>query len=98
MALKGIAMASEKDLEDDKADVNRNVPVQRSDSDLLTSIEEETHSFVIRLWPEPRDSVHSTAEWRGWVQHVQDGERHYFRDLAEIGHIVASHLSEMPLA
>jgi hypothetical protein len=72
--------------------------MQKPDGDLITSIEEETHSFVIRLWSEPRDEVRSTSEWRGWVQHVQDGERHYFRDLAEIGHIVASHLSHPPLA
>lgn len=77
---------------------NRNAPVQEPDTDLIAAIEEETHSFVIRLWSEPRAEVRSNAEWRGWVQHVQNGERRYFRDLAEIGHIVASHLGGTPLA
>jgi len=86
------------DLDDEKTGENRNLTMQRANGDLLTSIEEETHSFVIRLWSEPRDGAESTAEWRGWVQHVENGERHYFRDLTEIGHIVASHLSEKPLA
>ena len=70
--------------------------MQNPDTDMLASIEEETHSFVIRLWSEPRDELQSTAEWRGWVQHVQNGERHYFRNLTEIGHIVADYLKEMP--
>ena len=72
--------------------------MQEPDSDLITAIEEESHSFVIRLWSEPRDKVQSAAEWRGWVQHVENGERRYFRDLADIGLIVASHLSETHVA
>jgi hypothetical protein len=75
--------------------------MQKSDSDLMASIREEplseeSHSFVIRLWSEAGDELETTAEWRGWVQHAQNGERCYFRDLAEVSQIVATHLIETP--
>ncbi len=68
--------------------------MENADDGLLVSSEGETHSFVVRLWVEARDETGATAEWRGWIQHVQDGQRHYFQDLGEISHIVASHLNE----
>jgi hypothetical protein len=68
--------------------------MEKAEDSLLASSEGETHSFVVRLWVEARDKTGATAEWRGWIQHVQDGHRHYFQDLAEISHIVANHLSE----
>ncbi len=33
-------------------------------------------SFFIRLWQEPRDG--DTPVWRGSIEHVQTGHRHYF--------------------
>jgi len=65
-----------------------------SEQDLMASFEEDSHAFVIRLWAEGRDKARGTAEWRGWVEHVRDGQRHYFRDVSEISRIVASHLNQ----
>ncbi len=41
------------------------------------AFEEHAHSFVMRMWLEP--SV-GRPEWRGWIRHVQTGEKLYFRD------------------
>ncbi|GAB4448878.1 MAG: hypothetical protein Kow00120_19050 [Anaerolineae bacterium] len=41
------------------------------------AFEEHAHSFVLRLWLEP--SV-GRPEWRGWIRHVQTGEKLFFRD------------------
>lgn len=38
----------------------------------------QTHSFTIRLWSERLDD--DTSEWRGRLQHIDSGERRYFRD------------------
>jgi hypothetical protein len=38
----------------------------------------QTHSFTIRLWSEQLDD--DTYEWRGRLQHMDSGERRYFRD------------------
>lgn len=45
------------------------------------AFEEHAHSFVLRFWLEPGVDH---AEWRGWVRHVQTGEKLYFRDLNKI--------------
>jgi hypothetical protein len=65
----------------------------------MSLFESESHSFVLRLWQEhgtPADASHSThpAETRGWVEHVQTGERYYFRDLSEIKSIITTILDE----
>lgn len=63
--------------------------------ELMTEFEAEAHSFVVRLWTEGQGATEAEAEWRGWIEHVQNGQRRYFRDTAEIGHIVASHLTDV---
>lgn len=40
-------------------------------------------SFVIRLWREIADEQ-AQDEWRGWITHVQSGNRMFFQDTAEI--------------
>ena len=41
-------------------------------------------SFVIRLWREVSDGERGPHEWRGWITHVQSGERKFFQDTADI--------------
>lgn len=61
---------------------------------MMTLFEAETHSFLLRLWRENRDDPKLPAEWRGSIDHIQSGQRYYFRDLAEIGRIVTTYLGE----
>ena len=37
-----------------------------------------SHLFTIRVWAEQLSE--GRAEWRGKIQHIPDGEAHYFRD------------------
>ena len=37
-----------------------------------------SHLFTVRLWVE--ELGEGETEWRGQVQHVVSGEKHYFRD------------------
>jgi hypothetical protein len=69
----------------------------------MSLFESESHSFVLRLWQEhgtpaadapDGSSVLTGGELRGWVEHVQTGERFYFRDLAEIKRIIADFLDD----
>jgi hypothetical protein len=65
-----------------------------SDQGIMTYFESEAHSFVIRLWRENRQPAHEVGEWRGWVEHVQSGQRHYFQRVLEISRIVGSYIGD----
>lgn len=42
--------------------------------------EEEAHAFIVRIWREPREIDDAASEWRGMIEHVESGERRYFRE------------------
>jgi hypothetical protein len=62
---------------------------------IMAHFEKEAHSFLIRLWRE-HHLTEDPSEWRGWIDHVQSGQRHYFRDTHEIGNIVGHYLTQIP--
>lgn len=64
-----------------------------SDLGLMTRFEKESHSFVIRMWQENREKSGTTAVWRGWIEHVQSGQRHHFQKASEIHTFVERFLS-----
>ena len=45
---------------------------------------QHAHTFVVRLWLEGREIPQTRAEWRGRIEHLQSGERLYFREVTEI--------------
>jgi hypothetical protein len=61
---------------------------------VMTYFEAEAHSFIMRIWRENRNGGQDPGELRGWIEHVQSEQRHYFRDLFEIPHIVGSYVSD----
>jgi hypothetical protein len=61
----------------------------------MTLSREDTHSFIVRIWCEPREIEGSAPEWRGTVEHVSGGQRRYFRDLDEIAAFVSPYLVQM---
>lgn len=63
------------------------------DESVMTFFEAEAHSFVVRLWRESHDDSAGPAEWRGWIDHVQSGQRHYFREITDISRIVTRYVS-----
>jgi hypothetical protein len=46
--------------------------------------DEGRHTFIMRIWREPREIEGQAAEWRGLIERVGDGKRHYFRRLDEL--------------
>ena len=58
----------------------------------MRPIVQDTKSFVVRVWQEPREIEGEPPVWRGWVEHVQSGDRVYFRDLEESANFISSHL------
>jgi len=56
---------------------------------------EQSHSFVLRCWLEPREIEGADPEWRGEAEHVATGKRVYFRSLEELKQILAAYLPGM---
>jgi hypothetical protein len=61
----------------------------------MTSFEQDTHVFIVRIWREPREIEEAQAEWRGVVEHIPTGQRRYFKDMDEIKHFVQPYLLEL---
>jgi hypothetical protein len=51
---------------------------QRQGAADSSSIDHDTHAFVVKLWKE------EPALWRGHVTHAYTGQRRYFQDLEKI--------------
>ncbi len=58
----------------------------------MKSFCEETHSFILRCWLEPREIETAEPVWRGEVEHVPTGNRIYFRSFDELKRFLASYL------
>lgn len=63
----------------------------------MESFEEHANSFVVRLWQEPREIEGAGPEWRGQIEHVQSGERVYFRNLDKMVGFIVSYLNDADL-
>ena len=61
----------------------------------MSSFEQGSHSFIVRIWWEPREIEGASAEWRGLIEHVASGKQHYCQDLEEIIAFIIPYLQEM---
>lgn len=57
--------------------------------------EQQTHSFIVKIWLEETATEAGKARWRGSVTHVPDGERQMVSTVAEIGNFIARYLTAM---
>lgn len=69
--------------------------MNQDDQGIMTYFEAEAHSFVMRIWRENREDPDDLAEWRGWIEHVQSQQRHYFRKLEDLPQIVGAYVGQM---
>ena len=53
--------------------------------------ESNTQVFILRFWLEPREIEGAEPEWRGVIEHVESGERRYFRNLEVMLSFVAKY-------
>lgn len=58
----------------------------------MALLEDRTAAFIVRVWSERRDDEAAAAEWRGSVEHVQSGERTFFRHLESVVDFMKPHL------
>ena len=50
----------------------------------MPTLEPDVHVFVIRARCEAREIPGAPPEWRFWIEHLPGGERHHYRDFAEV--------------
>ena len=64
--------------------------VSRSaDCDPSEEAEVQAVSFVVRIW---KQSEPADPEYRGWVEHVQSGQRTFFLGLDQLSSVIATHV------
>ena len=61
----------------------------------LQFIEQDTHSFVIKLWLDEREDETGSVVWRGHITHVASRQRHYFDNVLAVNLFMMSYLQEM---
>lgn len=65
--------------------------MKNQDLGSMSLFEADAHSFVVRLWYENSEIPDANVGWRGWIDHVQSGKRHYFNNVSEINQIVSGY-------
>ncbi len=50
----------------------------------MSSLDERSHTFVVRIWEERRDVPGAPSTWRGRVDDVRSGARRYFTTLEDL--------------
>ncbi|WP_167285161.1 hypothetical protein [Marilutibacter alkalisoli] len=58
----------------------------------MTLLEDRTAAFIVRVWNEHRNDDVVAAEWRGSIEHVQSGQRVFFRHLETVVDFMKPHL------
>ena len=60
-------------------------------TDRVTSEEPETQaiSFVVRIW---KQTGPADPEYRGWIEHVQSGQRTSFLGLDQLSSVIAAYI------
>jgi hypothetical protein len=61
----------------------------------MKSFCEDTHSFILRCWREPRELEEAEPVWRGEVEHVPTGKHVYFKNFEELKQFLTSYLPEI---
>ena len=61
----------------------------------MKSFCDDSHSFVLRCWREPRELEEAAPFWRGEVEHVPTGNRVYFKNFEELKGFLASYMPEI---
>lgn len=65
----------------------------------MTLLEDLTAVFIVRVWCERGDTDaakrSAISEWRGSVEHVQSGQRNFFRNLEAICDFMKPHLENI---
>ena len=58
----------------------------------MALLEDRSAAFIVRIWCERGDATSVSPEWRGSVEHVQTGQRVFFRHLDAVLAFMKPHL------
>lgn len=58
----------------------------------MALLEDRTAAFIVRIWCERGEAATTVPEWRGSVEHVQTGQRIFFRHLDAVLDFMKPHL------
>jgi hypothetical protein len=61
----------------------------------MDSMEQETHSFIVKIWRERAARQAGKYTWRGQISHVPDGARRSIRRFDEIMLFIAPYLLQL---
>ncbi|KQR13086.1 MULTISPECIES: hypothetical protein [Xanthomonas] len=61
----------------------------------MALLEDRTAAFIVRVWGERGDGDDTVREWRGSIEHVQSGERTFFRHLEQAMSFMQPHLESI---
>ena len=54
-------------------------------------------SFIVRIWWEHGDGAEqAAAHWRGWIQHVRNGNQIYFANLRDLNDFIEREVGLYP--
>jgi hypothetical protein len=56
--------------------------------------EARTRTFILRVWLEAREIRDVDPKWRGVIEHIPSGERHYFHKIEDLPKLILPYLSE----
>ncbi len=59
----------------------------------MRSSEKDRHTFVVRIWREPREIEGTAPEWRGLIEQIGSGEHRYFRRLEELDGFIQGYMT-----
>ncbi|GAB3352886.1 hypothetical protein [Lysobacter tyrosinilyticus] len=61
----------------------------------MALLEDRTAVFIVRVWCERGDGDSAIAEWRGSVEHIETGQRAFFRNLESVLDFMKPHLESI---
>lgn len=61
----------------------------------MAQLENNTHSFIVKIWIEEIADDTSNVLWRGYITHVSSGARQYLKELSDIIDFVQTYLEAM---
>ena len=61
----------------------------------MKSSDNNRHSFIVRIWREPRELEGAVPKWRGEIEHAASGVRRGLKELHDITAFIAGYLRNM---
>ncbi len=61
----------------------------------MNHVDDDAHSFIVRIWLEPRELEGAAPKWRGVIKDVATDDQRHFTDLIDIELFISKYLEAM---